>query len=170
MSGIWHHAGCCCCIPVPDPCPCDQTEWNALFGSGTPCNGLVKFYRIKDYSDGDIPLTSCGSCGLPGPGTPVWNGQFDARGSGRCTWFYFRVDSRIPKIDEKLLELAIPAITLSAGTKWLIDIRCDHFPSGGSTSVWAGEKLCGVTPVGKYDRTGGCAATPSTLEIEEFIP
>jgi len=122
--------------------------------------------RIKGYTDGDIPASTCTTI-VSGSGT-LWNGEMPERAFVN-QWLQLDSDSPFPtQIDTK--EFVQAQVILSASV-WYLTVTIQR-TAIQSTTAWLGEKTCNdcMSPCGIYTRTSGCAATPSTLEIEKYTP
>lgn len=143
-----------CCNPFPDSCPCDENNW----GDFWPCEGLSEYYRIKDYTDGD--LGGCDDCDSYG-GT-AWNGTFRAT-NDVCIW---SPPSSNRSIDGVSLDADYTAIELDS--YWFLRVGCLGPPF--DDSPWEGRKCDGPTPAGIYTRNYMCYSGPSSIEIEAYTP
>lgn len=136
-------------LPLPSPLP------------AAPCvcpTGLDNQYRLKDYTDGDIP--ACPVCDTL-VGT-AWTGLFE-RFDELCWWGRPETENVIDGVD-----LGIASINLSTvgdpDCYWELTIECYDDPT--YPTMWYGTKATGNTPVGVYNKVSGCATGPSTLEVE----
>ncbi len=155
-------------------CLCDGDDWDNLIDFGTPCNGLVQVYQIKDYVDGDIAASECDDCDNTGIPPTVWDGKFYASrdvplSAVPCYWGHdtpntYRID---------VTELGLRTVIRVGATSWVVEIVCDHEGSGDDVILWLGTKLSVASPVGVYTRStagsGPCVdvTAPAELEIEE---
>jgi len=135
--------------PSPSPLP------------AAPCvcpSGLDNQYRLKGYSDGDIP--ACPVCD-PLVGT-AWTGLFE-RFDELCWWGRPETENVIDGVD-----LGTASINLSTSGDpdcyWELTIECFDDPI--YPTVWYGTKATGNTPIGVYTKVSGCATGPATLEVE----
>jgi len=149
--------GCC----AESSFSCDLAGWQTLCNTGTPCGGLVRYYQLVDYEDGDIlPCPTCENTAAA-----VWPGQFCADLNIIYHWFTHPIDSH--RIAGKCLRTGTysGAIYGAAGYGWQIYLRC-AVGGGVYCNIWRGCKLHGVSPVGVYDRWAGYDTTEQ-LAIEE---
>ena len=172
---------------VCETCPCDEDA---------PCicpEGLAAYYRLKDYSDGDLSVGGdCSVCtdAIPSDAWfaqwgqprwaytfPAWDGTFYLAPSPfECWWFPSNSLSISGKIASWVSGTGSGTALLlwsDSSCYWELTIICyavkwqypGWFSGGGGGTIWTGKKRIGVTPVGVYERTFGCDVT-STLEIE----
>lgn len=150
---------------TPRSCACTTAAWNTMAAGGASCGGsYVKTYQLASYSDGDIG--ACGTCDASAK--PAWTGTMDATTDNVCKWYAGGLATTMAgtySINGK--ELWYASIQLDTSVtlgRWQLAVACDQ--GGTPTSMWVGYKQTGATPVGTYTRNSGCAATPSTLEVE----
>lgn len=159
-----------CCCETAAPCEC-------------PESGLSDYYRLADYTDGD--LTGCETCtDVTGvPGFAPWDGGFERwypLGVGACVWSsVITFSGTMPSISGKAgmyiynpLPNAAQYIELvTSGDPdcyWRLTIGCTD-GSGNIVIMWRGTKSTGDTPAGTYTRDEGCDSI-SSLQIEAYTP
>jgi len=130
------------------------TDCTDALCAGPVCTSPVgsSSYQIDNFTAGSFFDIS--GCSGSGSAQTEWPGTFPFR-EGDCSWLEDEVGGAF-QIQTFLFAIGRMDWNVS---QWEIQLDLS------GSSVWIGKKTYGATPAGRYTRTGGCSATPATIDI-----
>ena len=141
-------------------------------GGANPCANNPSSIAIYNYTDSYF--SACPDCAPALAGDCVWDGTFQVFDSAACAYTNGQCFSGANGCyccdfdGVRLWEFSPPGISRlwydSSSNTFFMQIVCQNGSNSGQI-VWQGSKAGGGTFSGAYNRTGGCAGVPATVQI-----